>query len=234
MGHWPEKTAECYFMKVKDGSSQDFTGFDTQAAFTDGAHPDLDILGFAIRDFDMDDAEFTILSVDGGSFLDFVNFEATDVIMEPGNTYVIMMNYTGNSSTLFHGYNEVITQSGQISSVLFNSTWFLGGFSGSPTAVLRVQLEMVTSVDHNPLPDNAVDVYPNPTNSQFNVELNLSEAVNTTVTLADINGKVIQTNDYEKVQTEKYPINVSDLPAGTYIIRVATEIGTSTRKVVVQ
>jgi hypothetical protein len=76
-------------------------------------------------------------------------------------------------------------------------------------------------------------VYPNPTSDLLNIELNLESTMNATVTIADITGKVIAYQNMENVQNDVLTINVSNYTAGTYLARVATEVGTKTVKFVV-
>lgn len=70
---------------------------------------------------------------------------------------------------------------------------------------------------------NDVRVYPNPTTDRITVE-NLSQGA---IEILNLNGQVIFA---EHIASNKASIDVSQIPAGVYILRASTESGISTRK----
>lgn len=68
-------------------------------------------------------------------------------------------------------------------------------------------------------------LYPNPTNDVLNVELPLDKAEDVHVTISDISGRVIKTEDLGRKQSGiyKYTTNVANLNTGLYLIEISTE-----------
>ncbi len=66
---------------------------------------------------------------------------------------------------------------------------------------------------------NKFNIFPNPTNSNFRVELSLKENENIHIQLVDISGKFISTiinQEFESNSTEYVDFDIKDLPSGYY------------------
>jgi hypothetical protein len=164
--------------------------------------------------------------------------ELDGVELKPGNRYLLLASYEGANNVIFHSMSTAIPSANffKISTVVWNSgqtTWFLGGFTGGPQAQMRMTIDLFNTADVKPLPDNALKYFPNPATSKLNVQLSLEEPTLANVTLADLNGRVILIDEIQNAYQNNLEYNVSDLPAGTYLVRVATKNGTSTKKFVV-
>lgn len=165
--------------------------------------------------------------------IDFDN-ETPGVILEPGKRYVLIADYKGaGNNAIFHGFSENISYF-QISTLVFTDQWYLGGFGPEPAAVLRMNIDLYNTTDEVSLPDNSLNFFPNPANQNLNVDINLEEPTLANITLADINGRVIQIDEVENAFKQSRQYDVSNLPNGTYIVRIATKFGTKTKKFVVQ
>ncbi len=125
------------------------------------------------------------------------------------------------------GDNQVI-----LTSRLFFDNAFQSTFRNT-MPYLKLNMALSTSVDNTPLPEAAMQLFPNPASSSVNIDLNLEEATNVTITLADISGKVIKFQNIQGVAQHLHTLDISSLPSGTYIVRLATDKGTSTKKLVV-
>jgi hypothetical protein len=75
-----------------------------------------------------------------------------------------------------------------------------------------------------------LSVYPNPTSSVVNISNTLNAVVNT-VEIADLNGRVVKTLNVNNTEAQ---ISISDLAAGVYMLKVSTDQGTATKKIVKQ
>ncbi len=120
--------------------------------------------------------------------------------------------------------------------LLFSRIYFNGGFSSTfrnTTPYVRLNLALVVSTDNNPLPETAMTVYPNPAEDFVLVDLDMDNMTKVTITLADINGRVIKFDNFQNVTTMQHRFDTSNLTAGTYLVRVASPEGTSTKKLVI-
>ena len=79
-----------------------------------------------------------------------------------------------------------------------------------------------SSVKENP--NSQTVVYPNPTNDIVNIQFRLNKSENINIILYDITGKTINNiyNGYKEKGKQIIPYNCSQLPAGTYFIKITT------------
>ena len=71
-----------------------------------------------------------------------------------------------------------------------------------------------------------VKVYPNPANTQVNVNVNLTNAQNTTLTLYNVMGQVVMTKNYDfNAGNNTANINIDQLASGMYTLSVASANG---------
>ncbi len=85
------------------------------------------------------------------------------------------------------------------------------------------------------LAETTVSIFPNPVGEQLNIAFDLpkpSDAV--TVSIMDATGKRVLLKNCDTISKEKVSINVSDLPAGAYLMRVHTDMGSITKTFVKQ
>jgi hypothetical protein len=75
--------------------------------------------------------------------------------------------------------------------------------------------------------DNEVKVYPNPNNGQFNIALDINQEVN--IEIVNTLGQVVA--NYDNVNSNTLTVDLSDEAKGLYIVRIASENNTITKKV---
>jgi len=83
----------------------------------------------------------------------------------------------------------------------------------------------------------ALKAYPNPFADQLTVDFTVSQEGPVTLTLLDINGKVVATHHLDKVAAnvaEQLELDTHNLPAGLYICRLHTVSGISHQKLLLQ
>lgn len=82
-----------------------------------------------------------------------------------------------------------------------------------------------------------LDVYPNPVsrNSILNVDAFLSTDTQISMELYDLPGKLIQ-SESKKMEAgmQRFELNTTELPAGTYFVKVSTPFGNEVRRVVIE
>jgi len=79
-----------------------------------------------------------------------------------------------------------------------------------------------SSVKENP--NSQTVVYPNPTNNRVNIQFTLNKSENINIILYDITGRTINNiySGYKEKGKQIIPYNCSQLPAGTYFIKITT------------
>ena len=208
-------------LKVKDGIDDNLNNLD-----------DTDFLAsfdwVGIGEYIADETTVDDGSIKSSELLDLGSGEA-GVALEQGGRYMAAIAYAGVNRFVFHAYNDD-------NKYFFTSTLHYGSsfftFGPDVNAVLRLSLGLVSTTDERPLADQAMVVTPNPVTDRLNLNIQLNAVQPVTVTVADLSGKVIITQDFEQVQQEVLSFNLPKLAAGTYLARIATPEGTLTKKFV--
>ena len=79
-----------------------------------------------------------------------------------------------------------------------------------------------------------MEVYPNPASDQISWNVKTQEASNMSVSLIDLNGKVVFNKSINgKIVAYKDTLSLVDFANGVYTLQVTTNKGTSSQKVVV-
>jgi len=81
---------------------------------------------------------------------------------------------------------------------------------------------------------NTLSIYPNPNNGQFTVSFEFAEQKDVRVELTDVSGRIVSSIEQKKIQTYKQQLGSESLANGVYFVRIATEDGVVTRKIIVQ
>lgn len=194
-----------------DGVTNDFAafGFHTMSAADNNVIVELEVL---------DDSDEEFILVNGTNYYGMVFVPST-------------MRIGSDNQAINYPVNLAPT-----SVLLFSRIYFNGSFSSTfrnTTPYVKLNLALVVSTDNNPLPETAMTVYPNPANDFILVDLDMDKMTKVTITLADINGRVIKFDNFQNVTTMQHRFDTSNLTAGTYIVRVASPEGTSTKKLVI-
>ena len=86
----------------------------------------------------------------------------------------------------------------------------------------------LTSLSTNEFLSSKFLVYPNPANNVINFSNN-ANAIVSAVDVADLNGRIIKSI---KVNATEGQISVSDIAPGVYMMKITTDQGTVTKKIV--
>lgn len=157
----------------------------------------------------------------GGTYLITVQYDA---LLSP-NGNVTPPNYIHSSP----GSYEFVT------STVYTDQLYTGGWSGDWNAILRLHTagfipDDTTSTNSIQLENAKINVFPNPTTEFVSVDLDLDDiSANVDITITDVNGRVIATQSFSNVQSDRFTFNVQDYAAGNYFIRVQTEEGFRTK-----
>lgn len=105
-------------------------------------------------------------------------------------------------------------------------------FGLDKTPIIRLNMENIVSTQMVELPDNQVNIFPNPNNGVFDIQLDFPTVVqDLNIQISDITGKVIQTISQNNVREKT--IDVELLHAGVYFVEIIADNAQRTTKVVV-
>jgi uncharacterized repeat protein (TIGR01451 family) len=97
-----------------------------------------------------------------------------------------------------------------------------------------VESGLASSVEEA-LPEGAVKVFPNPANDLLNVAIDVTGAEEALITLVAMDGRVMQEQQVEMGGFyQLVPVNVAQLPAGMYFVKVQAGSKMTTQKVVIR
>jgi len=140
-----------------------------------------------------------------------------------GDTLSVAPRFAFSGDESFISYGTVVN----------SDQLYLGGFGGI-NAVIRLNTNDVLgpqSSVSNIISQSQFNLFPNPAKDLLNVDLNLTEtAENATVTMFDINGRIIEQLNYSNVKQQNIQFNVANLSAGFYFVRIQTENGVQTKE----
>lgn len=164
--------------------------------------------------------------------------------LEPGTGYVVMIFFDDNVTSTAGIANKelaLIADDGvEMSGVYLylpdrNPSWYTG-FSGftPPAPLVILGISLTSPVDEEPLPDNSLKAYPNPVGNILTAELSFEKATDVSLIVANIDGRIVSVQNLSNVTIDAYPVDVSGLPNGTYMLRVASNEGTKTIPIIVQ
>jgi hypothetical protein len=85
---------------------------------------------------------------------------------------------------------------------------------------------------NNPAP--SFDIYPNPNNGSFRVEINTKEQGSGVISIIDLSGKTIGMQNFNSVQNSKFDFNNQDIKPGIYIVQIQISESVYRSKLVIQ
>ena len=150
-----------------------------------------------------------------------------------GGLYVASMGSEATDKRfLFYGVagdndNSTLVQIADANGV---PTWYLSDL----TAAINLNFDLGVGVANINAPAMKMEVYPNPANNQISWDVKTQEASNVSISLIDLNGKVVFNKSISgKVVAYKDTLSLVDFANGVYTLQVTTNKGTSSQKVVV-
>jgi len=211
----------------------DFSNFDFSS--TGDGDDDLEVIAFGTGIMPKDEV-FGDINVELG------NIDGDPVLLKPGGRYFLANSYSGTTRSLIHQLDRDIPYLLRVPMVFFfnsRNQWFTGinfteeGDSERNVPVMHMTLLFENAADEIPLPEYALNIYPNPTVEQLSVDVDLEERGPGLVIIANTEGKILVWQKYESLQKETLNFNVTSYPAGNYFIYLGTEEGSKTLPFVV-
>ena len=192
-------------------------------------------------------ATYTITGNETGDELIYVELEDlldgdNIVDLKPDGAYYTVISYDGTNAGLGVAPRFVCTT--DLPYLLFPTSpivldqFYNGGWAGQ-TIAIRLHLagfEDPTGTDDIVQLDAAkVSLAPNPVSDLLNVTFNLEETADEVrMTMTDVSGRIITTEQYENVYNQSLQMNMRNLPAGTYFLSISTPEGYRVERVVKQ
>jgi hypothetical protein len=177
--------------------------------------------------------EYTSIASDKGSIVKLYLDEV--ITVTAGELYLVCAGHDGGDPSVGFamvgsvpggqtaGYNESATSTDLISSL------------SSPEApILRIYMnEDGVGVEETASAKEGVSIYPNPANTNINVELTYANSSNTYVNVTDITGKVVKEINLGTVSgTETISISLENLTNGVYFVEVINSNSKEVKKFV--
>lgn len=81
---------------------------------------------------------------------------------------------------------------------------------------------------------SALNIYPNPSNGIFTVNMDLNSAVNMDITVTDLQGKEVYSETINNAANMSRNLDLSHLNKGVYVFRAATATGSAIQKIVIK
>lgn len=210
-------------------------------------------------DFIADQDEYTIV---GFNSYEFTGAEGNDLItvlandgdpvqLNAGSSYIAAIQYeTADDQAMFllgseeFDYAAMTFYTDSLDRIRYSAALDVGnegslsmvGFGQDIVPVVRLSIGAATTtrISEVSLPEGAVSAFPNPADAFVNVDFNLEDAANGTLTMFNTQGQVVYNRSLANVTNDRIKLETNELPAGTYLIRVSTEQGVRNMKVTVQ
>lgn len=100
---------------------------------------------------------------------------------------------------------------------------------------VTTQVVTITNVGLQDLDlEQTLSLYPNPNSGTFTLSFNLGEAQDVVVTLFGLRGETISNENLEGISSYNRQFTIGDASAGVYFVRIQTQHGVATKRIVVQ
>lgn len=146
-------------------------------------------------------------------------------------------NITVSNTTILNG-TRVITQSGDNSNISLEPGFICesgSSFKASADYSCELSLKSAKISDGNMLGDKPknlkIDIFPNPSTGNLILKPNMKFGL-CKIQIADIQGQMIE--EFEKTINSNSSLNLTNLPPGLYLIKIKTEMGISTQKIIIK
>lgn len=140
----------------------------------------------------------------------------------------VVQTFTNSSDAAYttHTATYTATEAGIYYFGIHNNT----PVGATETFLFLDSISLSTNLSNDSFLASKFSVYPNPASSVINISNTLNAVVNT-VEITDLNGRTVKTQNVNNTDAE---ISISDLSAGVYMLKVATDQGIVTKKIVKQ
>ena len=156
---------------------------------------------------------------------DFLDYQVDSVINVIGYDW---KSFNGMGYTIEPNLSYFIEDhGGNIWHLLFTD------FEGSSTGKIVFGKNLISSANTYEIVDvNKFEVFPNPANNNVSILINTS-SVNSRISITDMSGKIVHYKELDSSGLINYPISVSHLNSGSYFVKITTDNGQLTKKLII-
>lgn len=171
--------------------------------------------------------DYAIVSADLGSEIILPLQSPTDLAMD--TPYLLVVGTDGGAD-----FRVAVAGTSEAQTTFFKdetATWFYS----TATPMVRMNFENTIGLDE--MTNNfGVNVYPNPANAQTNVSFTLNNESTVVVSVSDLSGKTVYSNNLGSVKSGAHntTVNTDSLSNGVYMVNVTANGVISTQKLVVR
>jgi len=185
-------------------------------------------------------------------FVEMKTYTGDDYFFEPNTHYILMVEYSTEDQVDFNlGASEdydyfamvFTTDSLQmpryagmlgIDADLTQEPFSSVGFGYDIVPAVRMHVDFVTGTDELPL-GNEMQLSPNPAREYVNLSFDLEKAYEEAeVQIFDLNGRLVLRRQLNTVQNGELQLGLQGLEAGSYTLKLVTEDGALSRKLIIQ
>lgn len=188
---------------------------------------DLVNVGFSNYTFGNDDESFSLISApifreDGFT---------PGVPLEDSTEYIVMVSVP-DDVWFMYTYRDIIYE---IASVIRNGGE-LSRFDPRLAMMIRMTIRATEDlpVKEPELADSRINSFPNPAREFYRIDLDLENPSPVQLQLTSMSGQIIIQREYTSIQRDRIDLDVSELAAGAYLVKVRTEEGVKTLKLTKQ
>lgn len=190
---------------------------------------DVSVVGFANHTFAEEETNFELAT----ATLINLDDDSEGVTLKDSTEYLLMLSLP-QDMFMPYAYRPLYYDIGTI--VKNGDDWFLGGFGPEVAAIVRMVIRPADDVPAKEpeLPDSQIHYFPNPASDWLRLDLDLSQPSAVQLQLVDLSGKTLMQREYTSLQRDQLTLDVSQLPAGAYLLKVSTAEGIKVLKTTIQ
>lgn len=163
-----------------------------------------------------------------------VTFENGAVTLQAGGTYLVVINAIEDQATTSQFVCGAAGISAAGTSYLYDETdgtWYYV----TETPMVRMNFDISLGINDAKGLTSSLNAYPNPANTNVNVNFSINESANVEMTVISVTGDVVYNNNFGSIAAGKYSknINVSELANGIYFYTLNVNGNVTTKKLVI-
>lgn len=181
-------------------------------------------------------SEGELISSGSTGFLDAVGHtEIDEVFLDAGKRYIIWSTVEDNSLALGLSFDYQIIEPPAPFIYDEGDAQYYTYFTNGVQAIIQLEIDFSSAAEDQTLPENALNVYPNPVSGNFlYTKVELEENSDIILTVTDMQGATLSRNEYSNVYEDTVLTDISQLPAGTYLLKLTSKDGAKTVKFIKQ